>query len=204
MGEVKPEVKADVKPEVKNVEEPVVTKRENVPQAATDENIDNDYEDGTPLNSVEEEIVEKPRDSFVETKEEIVDNLEFIKAKLSTSPTAPVKAKRVSQEPKEEVVAEVKPEVKPQVKEIKEVKEVKEVITKIKEETVVKPKETTEVSKKESTETKTEEFSKECIPPVRPARSRKTQARLSVPEWTPPKQSILEYVFSCLKPKVEQ
>merc|ERR1712126_259771 len=151
MGEVKPEVKADVKPEVKNVEEPVVTKRENVPQAATDENIDNDYEDGTPLNSVKEEIVEKPRDSFVETKEEIVDNLEFIKAKLSTSPTAPVKAKRASKEPKEDVVADVKPEVKSEVKEVKEVQEVK---PKVKEETVVKPKETTEVSevsKKEST-----------------------------------------------------
>jgi len=155
---------------------------------------------------VKEEVVEKPRDSFVETKEEIVDNLEFIKAKLSTSPAAPVKAKRASKEPKEEVVAEVKPEVKPEVKE--EVKEVKEVKPKVTEETIVKPKisETSELSetKKESTETKTEEFSRECIPPVRPARSRKTQARLSVPEWTPPKQSILEYVFSCLKPKVEQ
>merc|ERR1711872_1181344 len=144
---------------------------ENVPakpEVTTDENIDNDYEDVTPLNSVKEEIVEKPRDSFVETKEEIVDNLEFIKAKLSTSPAAPVKAKRASKEPKEEVVAEVKPEVKPEMKEVREVKEAKEVEEvkpKVTEEMVVKPKvsETSEVSetKKESTETKTEEFSLE-------------------------------------------
>merc|ERR1711890_191926 len=88
---------------VKEVEAPVVV-TENVPTkpaAATDENVDHDYEDVTPLKTVVEEVVEKPRDSFVETKEEIVDNLEFIKAKLSTSPIAPVKAKRASKEAKE-------------------------------------------------------------------------------------------------------
>ena len=113
------------------------------------------------------------RDSFVEIKEEIVDDLEFIKAKLATPPAAPAKAKRASKE----------------VKEIIEVKEVaKEALKEVKEAEGQEPSVAPEV------------FSKECIPPVRPERSRRATSRLVVPDWTPPKQTLLGYIFGCFRP----
>jgi len=45
---------------------------------------------------------------------------------------------------------------------------------------------------------KSGEFSKECIPPVRPTRLKKIE-KLNVPEWTAPKQNIFDYLFSCFK-----
>merc|ERR1712179_558809 len=85
-GTVVTEAKAELKAEVKDVEPAVITAVEKVttePTEATNGNVDHDYEDVTPLNSIAEDLVEKERDSFVETKEEIVDDLEFIKAKLT-------------------------------------------------------------------------------------------------------------------------
>jgi len=46
------------------------------------------------------------------------------------------------------------------------------------------------------TTSKVDEFSRECIPPVRPIRSKKAE-KLQVPEWTAPKQTIFQYLFSC-------
>jgi len=143
--------------------------------------------EGTP----EEAPVVSPRhkrnrDSFVETKEEIVDDLEFIKAKLATPPTAPAKGKRTSKE-----AAEI-PEA---TKETQEAERTKEVVENVEKE---KANETVEEEKAELKP----EFARECIPPVRPQRSRtRPGARLSVPDWQPPKQTIFEYLISCFKPQ---
>merc|ERR1712059_130438 len=66
----------------------------------------------------------------------------------------------------------------------------------------IKLKEKVDVESSPSNTKKVEEFSRECIPPVRPTRSRRAQARISVPDWRPPKQSLLEYVFSCFRPNI--
>merc|ERR1719352_78844 len=69
-----------------------------IPQAeadATEPKLEAAAEDTTPVVSPRHK---RNRDSFVETKEEIVDDLEFIKAKLATPPTAPAKGKRMSKE----------------------------------------------------------------------------------------------------------
>merc|ERR1719352_227162 len=143
--------------------------------------------EGTP----EEAPVVSPRhkrnrDSFVETKEEIVDDLEFIKAKLATPPTAPAKGKRTSKE-----AADI-PEA---TKEMEEPERTKEVVGNVEKE---KANETVQEEKAESKP----EFARECIPPVRPQRSRtRPGARLSVPDWQPPKQTIFEYLISCFKPQ---
>merc|ERR1712223_12359 len=128
------------------------------------------------------------RDSFVETKEEIVDDLEFIKAKLATPPTAPAKGKRASKE-----VAE-NPEPAKASEEVEKPKEVVEnVVEKVNE----------SAEEKEKAEAK-QEFARECIPPVRPQRSRtRPGARLSVPDWQPPKQTIFDYLLSCFKPQAQ-
>merc|ERR1712032_1737989 len=119
------------------------------------------------------------RDSFVETKEGIVDDLEFIKAKLATPPTAPAKDKRASKE-----AAEI-PE---STKGTEEPERTKEVVENVEmEKAKEKP-----------------EFARECIPPVRPQRSRtRPGARLSVPDWQPPKQTIFDYLISCFKPQAQ-
>ena len=44
-------------------------------------------------------------------------------------------------------------------------------------------------------------FATECIPPVRPQRVKKT-SKINVPDWTPPKNDLMTYFFSCIKPKV--
>ena len=44
-------------------------------------------------------------------------------------------------------------------------------------------------------------FAIECIPPVRPQRAKKT-SKINVPDWTPPKNDLMTYFFSCIKPKV--
>jgi len=44
-------------------------------------------------------------------------------------------------------------------------------------------------------------FATECVPPVRPQRTKKA-SKLNVPEWSPPKNDLLTYFFSCIKPKV--
>merc|ERR1711990_1190206 len=122
------------------------------------------------------------RDSFVETKEEIVDDLEFIKAKLATPPTAPAKGKRASKE-----AAEI-PEATEGTKEVVE---------------NVEKEKAAETVKEEKAEAKPE-FARECIPPVRPQRSRtRAGARLSVPDWQPPKQTIFDYLISCFKPQAQ-
>ena len=129
------------------------------------------------------------RDSFVETKEEIVDDLEFIKAKLATPPTAPAKGKRASKE-----VAE-NPEP---AKASEEVEKPKEVV-----ENVVEKEKVNESAEEEKAEAR-QEFARECIPPVRPQRSRtRPGARLSVPDWQPPKQTIFDYLLSCFKPQAQ-
>jgi len=126
------------------------------------------------------------RDSFVETKEEIVDDLEFIKAKLATPPTAPAKGKRTSKE-----AADI-PEA---TKGTEEAERTKEVVA------IVEKEKANETVLEEKAESKPE-FARECIPPVRPQRSRtRPGARLSVPDWQPPKQTIFEYLISCFKPQ---
>jgi len=124
------------------------------------------------------------RDSFVETKEGIVDDLEFIKAKLATPPTAPAKGERASKE-----AAEI-PESTKGTEEPERTKEVVENVEKA-----------NETVKEEKAEAKPE-FARECIPPVRPQRSRtRPGARLSVPDWQPPKQTLFDYLISCFKPQ---
>merc|ERR1712072_67053 len=124
------------------------------------------------------------RDSFVETKEGIVDDLEFIKAKLATPPTAPAKGERASKE-----AAEI-PESTKGTEEPERTKEVVENVEKA-----------NETVKEEKAEAKPE-FARECIPPVRPQRSRtRPGARLSVPDWQPPKQTLFDYLVSCFKPQ---
>ena len=41
----------------------------------------------------------------------------------------------------------------------------------------------------------------ECIPPVRPQRTKRS-SRIQVPEWTPPKNDLFSYLFGCVKPRV--
>merc|ERR1719352_2179976 len=157
-----------------------------VPQAeadATEPKLEAGVEDTTPVVSPRNK---QNRDSFVETKEEIVDDLEFIKAKLATPPTAPAKGKRTSKE------ADEIPEA---TKGTEEPERTKEVVENVEKE---KANETVQEEKAESKP----EFARECIPPVRPQRSRtRPGARLSVPDWQPPKQTIFEYLISCFKPQ---
>merc|ERR1712032_1576115 len=128
------------------------------------------------------------RHTWAETKEEIVDDLEFIKAKLATPPTAPAKGKRTSKE-----AAEI-PEATKGTEEPERTKEAVENVEKEK---------ANETVKEEKAESKPE-FARECIPPVRPQRSRtRPGARLSVPDWQPPKQTIFDYLISCFKPQAQ-
>merc|ERR1712088_573764 len=156
-------------------------------------------ESPTPIPPVEEANAAEPntdvppvvsprhkrnRDSFVETKEGVVDDLEFIKAKLATPPTAPAKGERASKE-----AAEI-PESTKGTEEPERTKEVVENVEKA-----------NETAKEEKAEAKPE-FARECIPPVRPQRSRtRPGARLSVPDWQPPKQTLFDYLVSCFKPQ---
>merc|ERR1712051_403381 len=162
--------------------EPVPEAPAPIPQAEANESaVEGTVEEAPPSAAVEPTTDTPPvvsprhkrnRDSFVETKEEIVDDLEFIKAKLATPPTAPAKGKRASKE-----AAEI-PEATQAAEEPERTKEVVEKVE-------AKP-----------------EFARECIPPVRPQRSRaRAGARLSVPDWQPPKQTIFDYLISCFKPQ---
>merc|ERR1712051_118344 len=176
--------------------EPVPEAPAPIPQAEANQSaVEGTPEEAPPSAAVEPTTDSPPvvsprhkrnRDSFVETKEEIVDDLEFIKAKLATPPTAPAKGKRASKE-----TAEI-PEATKSAEEPERTKEVVEnVATEKANETV----------KEEKAEAKPE-FARECIPPVRPQRSRaRAGARLSVPDWQPPKQTIFDYLISCFKPQ---
>ena len=118
-----------------------------------------------------------------------MDDLEFIKAKLATPPTAPAKGKRASKEAAEIPEATKGTEEKPE--------RTKEVVENVEKEKA------TETVKEEKAEAKPE-FARECIPPVRPQRSRtRAGARLSVPDWQPPKQTIFDYLLSCFKPQAQ-
>jgi len=171
--------------------EPPQSDTVTVPEAAVEGKPE---EASTPAATTDVPPVVSPRhkrnrDSFVETKEEIVDDLEFIKAKLATPPTAPAKGKRASKE-----VAE-NPEP---AKASEEVEKPKEVV-----ENVVEKEKVNESAEEEKAEAK-QEFARECIPPVRPQRSRtRPGARLSVPDWQPPKQTIFDYLLSCFKPQAQ-
>jgi len=157
-----------------------------IPQAeadASEPKLEAAVEETTPVVSPRHK---RNRDSFVETKEEIVDDLEFIKAKLATPPTAPAKGKRTSKE-----AADI-PEA---TKGTEEAERTKEVVA------IVEKEKANETVLEEKAESKPE-FARECIPPVRPQRSRtRPGARLSVPDWQPPKQTIFEYLISCFKPQ---
>merc|ERR1711892_429577 len=148
------------------------------------------------------------RDSYQATKEEIEDSLEFIKAKLNQpevpespeatrSPAVPAKAKRVSTEikhlgedeipspPPSHVVIPLPVVVPSKTSNVLETK---------KESFAVAP-----AADKES-EPIVEKFARECIPPVRPERLKRNSAKINVPDWQPPKQNILTYIFGCFKP----
>merc|ERR1711892_1144252 len=148
------------------------------------------------------------RDSYQATKEEIEDSLEFIKAKLNQpevpespeatrSPAVPAKAKRVSTEIKHLEEGEI-PSPPPS-----------HVVIPL---PVVVPSKTSNVleTKKESfavapaadkeSEPIVQKFARECIPPVRPERLKRNSAKINVPDWQPPKQNILTYIFGCFKP----
>jgi len=221
--------------EVAKVNEDVNKVVEDAPPVATPRM--KKYEDVTHVNTVIDDVVATPvkdtaevtnavdvpldsprnkKDSFVETKDGIVDDIEFIKAKLTTPPIAPAKSKRASKEVKEMEVNEMEvKDVEVKAMEVKK-EDVKDQTVKVDAKEVtdkeeVKPKEVIkeEVNSKEdvvlegpSSNEKKEEFSKECIPPVRPLRSRRAPAKLEVPDWRPPKQSILEYVFGCFRPNI--
>merc|ERR1719427_2128696 len=137
----------------------------------------------------------KNRDSFVETKEEIVDDLEFIKSKLATppetpaAPTAPVKGKRASKEIKEVDVTEVKT-----------AEDIKEVLENVEEKGAAAGVEgKAELAGVECIPPGVECIPPgvECIPPVRPQRTHgRAGARLSVPQWQPPRQGPIDYTTS--------
>ena len=112
------------------------------------------------------------RDSFIEIKEEIVDDLEFIKAKLATPPAAPAKTKAAS-------------------------KDVTEMIA-VKDDPTEPLEEVEEAGGKDLAAA--QEVLREFIPPARPERSRRVTSRLVVPDWRPPKQTLLGYILNCFRP----
>merc|ERR1739844_361919 len=146
--------------------EPVPEAPAPIPQAEANESAVGGLPEEAPPSVALEPTTDTPpvvsprhkrnRDSFVETKEEIVDDLEFIKAKLATPPTAPAKGKRASKE-----AAEI-PEATKAAEEPERTKEVVENVEKEK---------ANETVNEEKAEAKPE-FARECIPPVSPQRSR--------------------------------
>ena len=163
--------------------------------------------------NVSESKTDKQRDSYAATKEEIEESLNFIKSKMSsTPPVPPSKAKRQSvldqAEPKVEKTAD--PAVPAEIDEIPGYEPVGTNTEPLYELIGEKEKssETDQQLPKQveiirtSEEVSKQEFSKECIPPVRPTRSKKKE-NLEVPAWSPPKQNIFSYLFSCFKSKSE-
>jgi len=163
--------------------------------------------------NVSESKTDKQRDSYAATKEEIEESLNFIKSKMSsTPPVPPSKAKRQSvldqAEPKVEKTAD--PAVPAEIDEIPGYEPVGTNTEPLYELIGEKEKssETDQQLPKQveiirtSEEVSKQEFSKECIPPVRPTRSKKKE-NLDVPAWSPPKQNIFSYLFSCFKSKSE-
>merc|ERR1719282_77269 len=139
------------------------------------------------------------RDSYQVTKEEIKDDLEFIKAKLATPPLPPAKTKRASKE-----VQQKKQDIK--LEEIPSSKDDTTANTIIQKE--CDTNETTiggKTEEKEDQKPEEEETVSESVPPIRPERLRKPcgQKRLSVPDWQPPKQSFLNFLLGCFRPTIE-
>ena len=145
------------------------------------------------------------RDSYQETKQEIQDSLSFIKAKISEplkSDNPPkeefsvVEMKEVSlrdsgtpdyepitvddPDPVYESVQEDSPSPQENGKSIKK----------------IAPKKPDNVEIIEKTDLSKRQFAAECIPPLRPARS-KRQEKMEVPTWKPPEENILTYLCGC-------
>jgi len=166
------------------------------------------------------ETENKKRDSYQATKEEIEESLTFIKSKLnSSSPLV---------HPKNEKETEAAHEEKSSAVEIAEPVKCSDTDAAIEtpgyepveakgSEPLYESIAQEESNKKEASENiestngdgkveivsnivKPGEYSRECIPPVRPERSRKKE-NLQVPQWTPPKQNIISYLFGCFRPK---
>ena len=142
------------------------------------------------------------RDSYQETKKEIEDSLTFIKSKLTQSPPVPPnKTKRTSNAPKTEDKEPAPEKMKnPENSDYEPINTthpdpVYETIP-VDDTTLEKynPKDMTEENGKPK------EYSRECIPPVRPTRTRKPES-LRVPDWSAPKQNLISYLFSCFVPK---
>ena len=164
--------------------------------------------------SESKEVETRNRDSYTATKEEIEESLNFIKSKISsTPPIPPSKAKRHSMLPKTEPKADsdIRPTFKADDDEIPGYEPIGQTIEPVYESIALESKENddgranTKIPKKveiirTSEDVSGKEFSKECIPPVRPTRSKKKE-NLVVPVWSPPKQNILSYLFSCFKAK---
>jgi len=163
--------------------------------------------------NVSESKTDKQRDSYAATKEEIEESLNFIKSKMSsTPPVPPSKAKRQSvldqAEPKMEKTAD--PALTAEIDEIPGYEPVGtnaeplyELIGEKEKSAETDEQLPTKVEIiRTSEEVSKQEFSKECIPPVRPTRSKKKE-NLEVPAWSPPKQNIFSYLFSCFKSKSE-
>jgi len=135
------------------------------------------------------------RDSYEVTKEEIEDSLQFIKSKLSTPPLPPAKSKRSSKELKDSTKKENQVAAAPPV--VPEVFSIPlPVVVKEEKDTVVKSNEAMEKSKN----VPDDNSAVDCVPPIRPERSRKScQKQFSVPDWTPPKQNVFQYILCCFK-----
>jgi len=168
------------------------------------------------------EIENKKRDSYQATKEEIEESLTFIKSKLnSSSPLVNPKNEKETEAAHEGDASAV--EIAEPVKcsdtdaaddapgyEPVEAKGSEPLYESIAQEESNK-KEASENIESTNGDGKVEivsnivkpgEYSRECIPPVRPERSRKKE-NLQVPQWTPPKQNIISYLFGCFRPKSE-
>ena len=162
----------------------------------------------------------KKRDSYQATKDEIEESLTFIKSKLNSA--SPLAIPKIEKEAVNEVTASPAEIVEPPRcsnadtvhdapgYEPIEAKGSEPLYESIAQEESNK-KETADDIQSPNEDCKVEivsnivkpgEYSRECIPPVRPERSRKKE-NLQVPQWTPPKQNIISYLFGCFRPKSE-
>merc|ERR1712158_82418 len=170
---------------------------------------DHDYEDVTPLNSVADEVMLNTEYEDVTLLDSVVE--ESVVAPLEDKPQPAVpqplgktpepvpelEAPAAIAQAEENVTVAEAAEIPEATKAVEEPERTEEVVENVEKEKA------NETVKEEKAEAKPE-FARECIPPVRPQRSRtRPGARLSVPDWQPPKQTIFDYLISCFKPQAQ-
>jgi len=161
----------------------------------------------------EKQVEKSKRDSYQETKQEIQESLSFIKSKLNESPDVPyadtdttnenMKLSGNDQEMGTTVGRKTSnessnPDYEPiEVDDPDPVYEsVQESSPSLKESCKDKPAEKVEIINKPDLSKR--QFATECIPPMRPARTKKQQM-MEVPDWRPPEQNIFTYLCGCFR-----